>query len=301
MNAFLSNLVARVTGEAPVLQRRQPALFEPREIASAGLAMAARHVEPQEAASPGMSEQLASGEAPISGKGLASTFPNAGRATISQDLPRAGASTAALQDPAQSTIRSTRGISSDALGDVRVPSLHRRPMMDAMDATSDFAPVFHERDVDRAPADITARGVTTKHDEPRLERLQPYAPETRNVGPSVMPERSARREEPAAMNAPTTLRDVAPVREIPKRDSFERRAPAEARLTSQYVPDARRAAVNHVSHRADRSASEPAPIQVTIGRVEVRAEVVGNGAPRARRSHAPSVEDFVRSRARRPT
>ena len=301
MNTFLSHLVARVTGEAPVLHRRQPALFEPREISPVGQATAARHVESSEGESPGMAEELSNSETPMPGQGLERALPNASRATMSQAAPRVGSATAASQAPAHSTIQTARGIRSDALSDVRPSSLQRRAFTDALASTSDVRPVFREGDFDLAPADFTVRAGAAKHDESPPARLQSYAQGTRDPAPRLMPERSARREQSAAMNAPETPRAVTPELKISKQDALERRAAPEARQTGQYVSEARRATVNRVSRQSERAASESAPIQVTIGCVEVRAEVAGSVVPHARRSRAPSVEDFVRSRARRPT
>jgi hypothetical protein len=185
--------------------------------------------------------------------------------------------------------------------DVRATSLQRRAFINALAPTSEVAPVNQERGFERAPGHFTVRGVAAKHDELPPPRLQSHAQATRDPAPSVMPERSARGEESAAMNAPATPRDVAPELRVPKQDAFERRTAPEARQTIQHVPETWHAAVNRVSRQSERAVSERAPIQVTIGCVEVRAEVAGSAVPRARRSHAPSVDDFVRSRARRPT
>ncbi|MET4726679.1 hypothetical protein ABIE09_000450 [Lysobacter enzymogenes] len=281
MNGFLRHIVRRAQGQAPVLERRRPSLYESRQEPAAeaneaiGTQAAATAVETRRAFEPESARTAP--RAPV-----AVSEPVADKAvpqnidTPPPALPRAATTPAPTSGPATliesiQTLRETVvAVSANATAPNQTPQPPRRDTTPA--ATIDAPTIRPQRDATpsptalRSPPSVATRASAA---DPRPAQAQTPAP------------------PPAAASAPA--RAPAPPPPLP----------APARLAAR---DAAPAAVAHPARRNAPAAPAPvapAPVQVSIGRVEIRA-----GAPAAtpaaapRRNGAPALglDDYLRQR-----
>jgi len=268
MNGFLERLVARAEQRAPMVERRQPGLFEPRAWDGAATAAAAGHSLEQDDGE----QEAARAEGPSQYRLL-------------HDPPsRVQQRDAAQPNTAGFRVTAVRQATPPSAANVDRSALHEaRPR----EATSVGGPVTTSRSVPRAPAmvgpepplptDTTRRRLPPPSTPPL--RLQPDDTPRRARRPSVAETPPRPVPHPAAL--PPLSRLVTPAT-VP--------APARARAVRLA------AAVKAPPPAAPPLL--PAPVQVTIGRVEVRA---ASPAPIARGGAQPAgprlgLDEYLRQR-----
>lgn len=283
MNGFLRHIVRRAQGQAPVLQRRRPSLYESRQepAAEAGEAIAtqpaAAAVETRRAAEPEATRTAPRAPVAVSEPAADQAFPQ-NIATPPPALPRATTTPAPTPAPA-TLIESIQTLRETVV------------VAPANAATPNQAPQPPRRDTTPAAA-IDAPTV-----RPLRDAIAPTA--ALRSPPSIATRASAAEPRPAQAQAPApppaaasaTTRASAPAPPPP--------LPAPARLAAR---DAAPAAVAHPARRnapAAPAPAAPAPVQVSIGRVEIRAgAAAATPAATPRRNGAPALglDDYLRQR-----
>lgn len=274
---YLTRLIERVVPGAPVLQRRQPALFETQtawgEVSASWEAQSAAEAAYDGAAAASLPAVAVADALPA----LVAAAPLPAAALgIAQQLGTPVMHAPADEPGPQPSLR------AEPLAPRRALKVDGTVRMNAAPAPRGAAPGATPPPV--AAADSTvggAKGIAT------AVALPPYRPATEVLAASRRPGADTGNPPPPARE-PTTRPTVAGAA------SRSRPAvPAEAQRFQQRA-SALRAAVHAT---APAPAREPAPVQVTIGRVEVRA--VTAAAPAERSKRAPprlSLDQYLRER-----
>ncbi|BBL72824.1 hypothetical protein [Methylogaea oryzae] len=276
MSDFFSHLLDCAQERAPTLQRRRPSLFEPRQDAGWN-------------ASPWGGTQLPDGEdAQAQPLGFAEPQPPAASA-LSQPVAAQPA-----QAPQPSAPR------QEAMSHV----IRRQIDTDNRGAVGNAAP---QTVAANPPALLRVVETRVEH---TVERLQP-------INPFAAQERQVEKAAPASVAAPTSAAKPSAVPTVqvdasigapsgarpsqPEGDGTEGKATPPPFAPSP--PQPRRAALSSPQRRQSPperpAASAPPTIQVTIGRVEIRATAGKPAAAPTARPAAPklSLEDYLKSRS----
>lgn len=279
MSPFLSGLIERASGAAPMLERRTRSLFEP---------------EPGAAATP-VSTAMESSETVESPPPLLSPATRSNQAVPAVPTPAARAAAENTgPDPAPPRRRrAAPAIEAAAVGSEPAPVPLPPPALKPATLRTRFEPRADAAPLEHPPAAVAAPPVTSV-----LKAKPMAAPAV--VEPHTPVEKPALRREPRKPEAgeDPSLRLRALTRPRPE--------PAALPQTAHPVPESQRAVAPSVllARVAQRSlpqaepANQPPPVHISIGRVEVRA---ASGAPERSRERKPggprlSLDDYLRGR-----
>ena len=289
---FLDRLVARSQRRLPLLARRRPGLFEPRD---GGAASAETMPEDDATLSPTVASTAAADDR--DGRAAAPTpvaLPSPPTlaasivATVSSppepQLLRSGAPAAPPTD-ARGDVRAEPAAAPPALSPP--PSLRSAPRADS--AAARIAPIVSaslSAPAERVDRDGNATASTAS--APQVERIEHLRSETT----TRVIEHTVERLRETALVASTDTRDSAPAVASPLR-SPQRLPSADAGHGVRVADPVRAAAL-----AAPAPAPTPPPVQVSIGRVEIRAR---GGAPSAAAPATPkrprlALDDYLRQR-----
>jgi hypothetical protein len=278
MNDFLLNLVERAGNRAPVLQRRQRALFEPASPHASPDHDLGVRVEETESTRPASIENTLQ-QTLIVTREPAATHVAARVAPI--EAPRA-ASASVIVGATSPTVRLERN-------EQRASPAPSAPPMPIAQSTL-RAPRIDTPVVDAIAA--TPRG-TSMTPAPARAANAAKMPAT-NLATPLSPISRAKKENKDAIVAAPLRRlmeprePLTPSLRAPKPPSLRETAPAvwlaKARTTSMSAPIA--------------TAPAPAPVVISIGRVEVRAQTAPPARPRASATPSPrlTLEAYLRGR-----
>jgi len=265
MSGFLVNLLARSRGTADVLQPRIASLFEPPETSLPNAEWSADPESESDAASlPDGTETAARAPRETSGPHVHASMPLRQR-TVERDTD--------LDEVIETSL--SPGVSAGRGAPVSEPATRPRPQEPATMRAAEAAGATATTRVDRHVDDIGADGPPATAPGRPVERTGPdrRAPSR----PEMPPQAPSLRSNAAANHQSLALRPSATgiLSPPPRRPRFEVAPQGPAAVSS-----------------------EPA-VQVTIGRIEIRA-VTDPAPPRKERAESPvmSLEDYLRSRAR---
>jgi len=288
VNQFLAGLVERATRRVPVLERRPRALFEPMA-GQGGVAI--------EGIAPAAPDELEGRIDPIEREDAPSAL---GRDRATGRDP--GAHAPRLEDPAEAA-PPDRGAAFRAS---RPPSNEPRVASAAGAPHGEREPVapLDERDpvTRRDPRSAPAPREQAQPSERRLLAMPPRVaapPYLAGRADGVIRGPSRARKDPAAVDA---LFAAAPAPPIP---ADLRAVPSVPLLGSgAHIPGLPASIVQSSARRAPRPNGDgepPAPVHVTIGRIEVRASAPAAERPPVRRSPAGprmSLDDYLTGQRR---
>lgn len=269
MNGFLAALVARAEGRLPVLERRAHSLFEP----VAGVA----------------TSRVASGESVRHDDGAVSVAAAGPREAASvrsvsaerNALPVVAAPSARLV-PAPRAMSEHTVLRDEAHfehGNLQAPDPRQIAGRPAPTGVA-VAPRTVLREAANRPPDASAAARIAQPPPRPGDALAPARPRAE----------AARGEGVARVPAPRVPSAVLP----PTPGALQRRGSAPSRPTVLLA----KARIDSAARREAPSAAAPAPVQISIGRVEIRAVATIAERPRAVGPAAPrlSLDDYLRGR-----
>ncbi|NML46843.1 hypothetical protein HHL11_24070 [Ramlibacter sp. G-1-2-2] len=269
MNAFLAGLVDRAQGRAPVLERRPRFLFEPRQAGAGGVEVV---------------EQLVGAEAPRAQVQAVRVEPQ----PVARAVDRPAVPPEAPLLPAKhERVASPRAPAPDRPG---LPSLETRPGPRTLPAATEPSRRAQSKPQRvREPAQVPTRRTSSPGTETAVTRkAQAALPATTSE---------------AAVRPAIAAKPAAPILSTVQHVHHHTTVQAPARTTSATPSRAvlmARAAQPPAARRDPAPASaQPAPVQITIGRVEVRAVPAAQpDRPRAPAPAAPrlSLDEYLRRR-----
>lgn len=289
--AFLDRLVARAApvprADAPVLERRRPGLFEPR----GGVVPSLPTDEATEArAVPSAMPQAASMPVPPPLQSMRAHAPSA----VAPVVVMAAAPTApspAIPVPSRGPASSVPPATTNERPSVLPPTEDVAPprrIAPTHEAASPQAP--SARAVARLPAEGMPARRRSQHDAfpPAPVRIERSVRVESRTHERVVESRIATPDSPLPAPPPPAPAVPVPVPVPPRVARVERAQAAVAHpgRTALHAP-------------APRAAVSPAPVQVSIGRIEIRAQ---GGTPAASRKSAPApgprlgLDDYLRQR-----
>jgi hypothetical protein len=302
VNRFFARLAERAAGSFEGLQRRQPALFEPEAPAVGGRAPVPSPLNRKTETDAGF-EELES-EVEVTARPSPAATPS--RRRSGQRSRRANALEISSEPDFSAAPQGVAEDSSIAETlDHRPPSArrlsatHSRRMEPAISAD---APTEQVR-TDSTEVRISERDVTDRDAKIVIERAPndsarpPHREVTATEAAAIAEPRGvlARREESSGRAAQSDNR--APE----KADAPERHDESAYALTLRSQTETGRLRPWADSPQSAQTGEQaPAPIYVTIGRVEVRAVLPAGPPPRPRRQPPPSLDEFLRRRGRGP-
>jgi len=284
MNGFLERLVARAEQRAPMVERRQPGLFEPRPWGGAAIAAAA---------GPWLEQD--------DGEQAAVRAEGSPRGRSVNDPPRTRPGDVAQSTAALSRIAALQQAPATNLANPDSGPLHGAP---SKDIASRAEPVKNPRRAARPPAAIesellppvsaeTSRRHTSSTAPPRA-RAQAAAAESPRPRSSATTAETPQ-QAPRAIVAATAPRPLS----APPRPALP---PLPRLVAPATAPPPARAQALRMAAAAKAPAAAaprlPAPVQVTIGRVEVRSmspAPTNKGAAKTAGARL-SLDDYLRQR-----
>jgi hypothetical protein len=318
MSDFLSNLVTRSLDAAPVIQPRLPSLFEPAKPYMGSLAEASREREEglQEApAEPAFEHAGKPPSAPRERQATANQARTEG--SVSPELPTSASQPFRAVEPSRGSAVQTPGnVPPQAMNEGQrdsAPAVRpaaaqappdKKPMHFPMPPTESLIDVRPRGRVPdssafgrRAPAGDLIEPVVM----PKSAAFVPDRPtDQRTPTRSEVPERATRNSTPAKTGAPRQFHEAAeshanlPSVESPRLRSEDAAPRTPAAIDPASTP--RFEFARHVPPAPHVSPPEPT-IQVTIGRIEVRAVSSQVATPRERpASPVMSLNDYLHSR-----
>jgi len=282
MNAFLAGLLDRAEGRAPVLERRQRALFEPRETGDSRL------LEPLE-----QDETIVSGAPPAPRLSSTNAIDSGERGAARHSAERIEHSRNAptLPTPRRQTWETVSAEPRDA----RVSS--EAPQIRAHATRSENPP--QPRQAARIDAVV--------------ERHESLVTVTKLVDARNGPERAASHRDPRtddASRVPALQRDADARQTVNQTTVIVEHSRMIPAPTTRHMPRAAaESAVRHAQAQAPLAGRQdvgspiaPAPVQITVGRVEVRAVSEKRERSPAKGPAAPrlSLDEYLRQRGGAP-
>jgi hypothetical protein len=304
VNRFFASLAARAVGGGPRLQRRQSALFEPDTRPAAGRLGAPSQMIRMPAGDPGFEvlerevevTQRAPAGAPVRRRRVRERWDSgANAAEIGSPSGFPEEPVAVLGQAHTARVPGRGSLAPPAISDAKSP----QRIESAKSVDSPTEPVR----TDSAESRVFER-VSHRDAQVVVERVRTEAASVR--------QRAAPRAEPAVALEPRGVLDRLEYGSGLNRDSRVQSALHERSTAPEPNPDSpytltplsppemsrKRALTDSQSQRAPSAEDAPAPIHVTIGRIEVRAVLPTGTAPRGRRQPPPSLDDFLRRRGR---
>lgn len=279
----LARLVERVIPTEPTLRRRQPALFESSHLALAEPA-------PDSADTRVIRRDVATTAAESAASPMAARTPPAPVETPlpSTHRPPQGPSLAAVTAPPAMPHAAPRVDPT-----IRVVMAEAPVRITPPSSPTASAPAAAPRTPAPLPERPAPPGATRSRPAPALEHEATPAPRRAPVPPAEAPMAYARTAAHATLA--TTLTPHRPGCPLPL-PAATRPPPAPPALLPRNAARRQAAAVPQPAPRA--AARELPPIEVTIGRIEVRAVTGAPSAPRSTTSSAPklSLDQYLRDR-----
>jgi len=258
MSDFLSNLVERALGRAPVLERRQPAIFEP---AWAG--------EEFHLLDRGEDPLLSREEEP---RGAAS-FPELPRRTPAPEAERPTSLPREKESVRSIVPRAVRLAEEQSIETVKTSAALVSPNESRKE---NVLPPEADRGTDPAPAPI--RVIERVLEQEVMARPSPARPTLHAHAALLTPASSLR----AACESEREILATPPSSLRPARESERKSLPT------------------HETQTPASGAAVPPPIQITIGRLEIRASTPAPSPAPRRRIAGPrlSLDDYLQARSR---
>lgn len=297
MTAFFSSLVDRAIGSAPVLERRRPSLFEPRpgtRVGAVGVAYEWRPDEPHEV---GIAEISEIPDRPVVSRDAVPLEPLKTR-TPAAPLTEANPTNAPVHvSNAKVTLAAPENstASEESHREPTPQDDEKKTVRRELTPSVRVIETIIERKVERSRIDDQP-AVTPKAKEPTPAFSSPDAP-TRsplNAAPAQplqpvenIPQKTEVKITPRAAERRSELESLLPGRQKVAETRPLRLRPLASEMSARVQPS------------FAREASLPAPtIQVTIGRIEIRATPPPSTPVRAARSATPklNLDDYLRSR-----